>query len=105
MATNTMRVCDSKVAYLAGYNPIVFGVLIVDVSNPADMKPLSFIPAHPGMKSTYLRVGCARRSWPDQSGEQPNNLTRRERVTPIPTSPGRANHHVGRFVLRCDRPA
>ena len=51
MATNTMRVCDSKVAYLAGYNPIVFGVLIVDVSNPADMKPLSFIPAHPGMKA------------------------------------------------------
>ena len=33
MAMNTMRVCDSKVAYLAGYNPIVFGVLIVDVSN------------------------------------------------------------------------
>src|SRR5262245_65221444 len=30
MATNTMRVCDKKVAYLAGYNPIVFGVLIVD---------------------------------------------------------------------------
>src|SRR5262249_22564979 len=23
MATNTMRVCDKKVAYLAGYNPIV----------------------------------------------------------------------------------
>ena len=30
MAINTMRICD-KVAYLAGYNPIVFGVLIVDV--------------------------------------------------------------------------
>src|SRR3954447_11458221 len=52
MAMNTMRICD-QVAYLAGYNPIVFGVLIVDVSNPADMKPLSFIPAHPGTKSTY----------------------------------------------------
>ena len=44
MAMNTMRVCDSKVAYLAGYNPIVFGVLIVDVSNPAEMKPCHSFP-------------------------------------------------------------
>src|SRR5437588_3180985 len=76
MAMNTMRVCDSKVAYLAGYNPIVFGVLIVDVSNPADMKPLSFIPAHPGVKTTYLRVTCAAKILAfDQSGEQANTLT------------------------------
>src|SRR5262245_50863228 len=62
MAMNTMRVCDSKVAYLAGYNPIVFGVLIVDVSNPADMKPLSFIPSNPGMKTMYMRFSCARQT-------------------------------------------
>src|SRR5512144_1622956 len=88
MAMNTMRVCDSKVAYLAGYNPIVFGVLIVDVSNPADMKPLSFIPAHPGMKSTYLRVSCARQILAfDQSGEQPNNLTGARAVSSNPDKP------------------
>ena len=88
MATNTMRVCDSKVAYLAGYNPIVFGVLIVDVSNPADIKPLSFIPAHPGMKSTYLRVSCARQILAfDQSGEQPNNLTGARAVSSNPDKP------------------
>ncbi len=89
MAMNTMRVCDSKVAYLAGYNPIVFGVLIVDVSNPADMKPLSFIPAHPGMKTTYLRVSCARQILAfDQSGEQPNNLTGARAVSSNPNKPG-----------------
>src|SRR6516164_10841277 len=88
MAMNTMRVCDSKVAYLAGYNPIVFGVLIVDVSNPADMKPLSFIPAHPGMKTTYLRVSCARQILAfDQSGEQPNNLTGVRAVSSNPSKP------------------
>ena len=88
MAMNTMRVCDSKVAYLAGYNPIVFGVLIVDVSNPADMKPLSFIPAHPGMKTTYLRVSCARQILAfDQSGEQPNNLTGARAVSSNPNKP------------------
>jgi len=88
MAMNTMRVCDSKVAYLAGYNPIVFGVLIVDVSNPADMKPLSFIPAHPGMKTTYLRVSCARQILAfDQSGEQPNNLTGVRAVSSNPNKP------------------
>ena len=27
------------------------------------MKPLSFIPGHPGTKTTYLRASCARRSW------------------------------------------
>ena len=75
MAINTMRICDG-VAYLAGYNPIVFGVLIVDVSNPADMKPLSFIPGHPGTKNTYLRASCARKILAfDHSGEQPNDLT------------------------------
>jgi len=88
MAMNTMRVCDSKVAYLAGYNPIVFGVLIVDVSNPADMKPLSFIPAHPGMKTTYLRVSCARQILAfDQSGEQPNDLTGVRAVASNPNKP------------------
>jgi hypothetical protein len=75
MAINTMRICDG-VAYLAGYNPIVFGVLVVDVSDPANMVPLSFIPGHPGTKNTYLRASCARKILAfDHSGEQPNDLT------------------------------
>jgi len=46
---NTPRVYDG-IAYLAGYNspPLLFGVLIADVSNPQDMKPLSFVPCNPG---------------------------------------------------------
>ncbi|HEX9463671.1 MAG TPA: hypothetical protein VGB82_13825 [Alphaproteobacteria bacterium] len=88
MAINTMRICDNKTAFLAGYNPIVFGVLIVDVSNPADMKPLSFIPGHPGTKNTYLRVSCARNVLAfDHSGEQPNNLTGARPVQSNPSKP------------------
>ena len=44
---NTLRICGT-IAYLAGYNPTVFGALIVDVANPAAMEPLSFIPGNPG---------------------------------------------------------
>jgi hypothetical protein len=52
------------------------------------MKPLSFIPAHPGMKSTYLRVSCARQILAfDQSGEQPNNLTGARAVSSNPDKP------------------
>ena len=87
MAINTMRICD-KVAYLSGYNPIVFGVLIVDVSDPADMKPLSFIPGHPGTKNTYLRASCARKILAfDHSGEQPNDLTGARPVASNPSQP------------------
>src|SRR5437899_2576918 len=68
---NTLRICGN-VAYLGGYNPTVYGTLIVDVSNPARMEPLSFIPANPGTRNAYLRVDCDRKilaaghsSWPD----------------------------------------
>lgn len=68
---NTLRICGS-VAYLAGYNPTVFGVLIVDVSDPVRMEPLSFIPGNPGTRNAYLRVDCGRKilaigqsAWPD----------------------------------------
>jgi hypothetical protein len=74
---NTLRICGN-VAYLAGYNPTVYGVLLVDISNPADMQVLSFIPANAGTRSAYLRVDCGRKilamahsGWP----ENPNKPT------------------------------
>jgi hypothetical protein len=57
---NTVRICGS-IAYMAGYNPTLFGALIVDVSNPAAMEPLSFIPGNPGTRNAYLRVDCDRK--------------------------------------------
>ena len=46
---NTVRVYDG-IAYLAGYNspPTLFGVLIADVRDPRNMKPLSFVPCQRG---------------------------------------------------------
>src|SRR5262249_15530501 len=54
---NTVRVYDG-IAYLGGYNspPTLFGVLIADVRDPKNMKPLSFIPCNPGTRCNYLRV-------------------------------------------------
>src|SRR5262245_17986048 len=54
---NTVRVYDG-IAYLAGYNgpPTLFGILIADVHDPKNMKPLSFIPCNPGTRCNYLRV-------------------------------------------------
>jgi hypothetical protein len=55
---NTVRVYDG-IAYLAGYNapPTISGVLIADVHDPKDIKPLSFIPCQPaGARCSYLRV-------------------------------------------------
>jgi hypothetical protein len=55
---NTVRVYDG-IAYLAGYNspPTISGVLIADVHDPADIKPLSFIACQPlGARCSYLRV-------------------------------------------------
>ncbi len=54
---NTLRICGST-AYLAGYPPTVFGVLVVDVSDPANMQPLTFIPGDPGTREAYMRVNC-----------------------------------------------
>jgi hypothetical protein len=55
---NTVRVYDG-IAYLAGYNspPTISGVLIADVHDPTDIKPLSFIACQPvGARCSYLRV-------------------------------------------------
>src|SRR5262245_54538310 len=57
---NTMRICGTT-AYIGGYNPTVFGALIVDVSNPAAMEPLSVIAGNPGTRNAYLRVDCDRK--------------------------------------------
>lgn len=57
---NTLRICGN-IAYLGGYNPTLFGALIVDVSNPANMQVLSFIPGNPGTRNAYLRVDCDRK--------------------------------------------
>src|SRR5499425_14479 len=57
---NTMRICGT-IGYFAGYNPTLFGALIVDVSNPASMEPLSFIAGNPGTRNAYLRVDCDRK--------------------------------------------
>jgi hypothetical protein len=54
---NTVRVYDG-IAYLAGYNSpqTLFGVLIADVRDPRNMKPLSFVPCRVGTRCNYLRV-------------------------------------------------
>ena len=60
---NTVRVYDG-IAYLAGYdNPVgtVFGVLIADVRDPEEIKPLSFIPCNPGARCPYLRVNAEKK--------------------------------------------
>jgi hypothetical protein len=74
---NTLRICGD-VAYLAGYNPTLFGTLLVDISDPAAMEPLSFIPANPGMRSAYLRVDCGKKILAmahSVSAENPNKPT------------------------------
>jgi hypothetical protein len=59
---NTPRVYNG-IAYLAGYNspPLLFGVLIADVRDPKDMRPLSFIPCNPGTRCPYIRVNTSRK--------------------------------------------
>ncbi len=72
---NTLRICGNT-AYLAGYNPTVYGVLIVDVSDPANMQALSFIPANAGTRTAYLRVDCARKLLAIAEGAWPENPNR-----------------------------
>ncbi len=59
---NTVRVYDG-IAYLAAYNspPTMFGILIADVRDPRNMRPLSFIPCNPGTRCGYLRVNRAKK--------------------------------------------
>src|SRR5262249_7630872 len=56
----TPRVHDG-IAYLGGYPPTLFGVLIADVSRPTHMRALSFIPCNPGTRCNYLRVNNKRK--------------------------------------------
>jgi hypothetical protein len=62
ISTNTPRVYDG-IGYFGGYNSpaIMFGTLIADVSNPANMKPLSFVPCEPGTRCGYIRVNNKRK--------------------------------------------
>jgi len=57
-----VRVHDG-IGYLAGYSgpPLTFGILIADVSDPKDMKALSFLPSKPGTRSPYMAVSNDRR--------------------------------------------
>ena len=71
---NTLRVCGTT-AYLGGYPPTLFGALIVDVSNPAKMQVLSFIPGNPGTRNAYLRVNCEKKILvlgEDNNAQNPN---------------------------------
>ncbi len=56
-ASTRVRVYDG-IAYLGGYNspPTLFGIVIADVRDPQNIKPLSFIPCNPGTRCNYLRV-------------------------------------------------
>lgn len=58
---NTPRV-SKGVGYFAGYDdpPTCFGVLIADVSAPAAMQVLSFIPCNPGTRCNYIRLNTRR---------------------------------------------
>lgn len=71
---NTVRV-HKGIAYLGGYNapPTVFGTLIVDVSDPRNMKPLSVIPCNPGARCTYLRLNIKRNILVFDHDANPNN--------------------------------
>lgn len=84
---NTLRICGN-VAYLAGYNPTLFGALVVDISDPANMQVLSFIPANPGTRSAYLRVDCGRQilalahsTYADNPNKPPPGQTARSGLT------------------------
>jgi hypothetical protein len=59
---NTPRV-SKGIGYFAGYDepPTCFGVLIADVSNPADMKVLSFVPCNAGTRCNYIRLNTQRK--------------------------------------------
>lgn len=58
---NTPRVYKG-IAYLGGYNgpPTLFGVLIADVRDPTNMKPLGFIPCNPGTRCPYIRLNTSK---------------------------------------------
>jgi len=56
---NTARVYKG-IAYLAGYPPTLFGVIVADVRDPANMKQLAFIPANGGTRTAYLRLNTAK---------------------------------------------
>src|SRR5262249_24650791 len=59
---NTPRVYDG-IGYFAGYNgpPTLFGVIIADVRDPTNMKPLSFVPCNPGTRCPYIRINTDRK--------------------------------------------
>jgi hypothetical protein len=72
---NTLRICGNT-AYMGGYNPTLFGALIVDVSNPASMEPLAFIPGNAGTRNAYLRADCGRKIMALAHSSTPENPNR-----------------------------
>ena len=123
---NSMRVKDG-IGYFAGYNtpPTLFGTLVVDVDDPRNMEPLSFIPCNPGTRCPYVRldeekkilIGTHDRSAsnPTQppAGELPQaGISFHDVSTPTNprqlgfflTQPGGATHGLdidGRYVYAC----
>jgi hypothetical protein len=80
---NSVVVYDD-VAYLAGYSypPTIFGILLVDVRDPKDIKELSFIPCQPGTRCTYLRVNPERKILLFGNDPDPTNPTKPRSGTP-----------------------
>ena len=58
---NTPRVYDG-IAYLGGYAgpPTLYGVIVADVHDPENIKPLAFIPCNAGARCPYVRVNTKR---------------------------------------------
>ncbi len=58
---NTPRVYDG-IAYLGGYAgpPTLYGVIVADVHDPENIKPLAFIPCNSGARCPYVRVNTKR---------------------------------------------
>jgi hypothetical protein len=81
---NTMRICGN-IALMSGYNPTLFGVLIVDVSNPESMQVLSFIPGNPGTRTAYLRADCERKVLAVGHGESAENPNKPQAGQPLRT--------------------
>jgi hypothetical protein len=82
---NTPRVYDG-VGYFAGYdNPIgtVFGVVIADVSDPRDIRPLSFVPCNPGTRCPYLRVNNEKKVLVFGNDSNPRNPNRPPEGEPV----------------------
>jgi len=71
---NQVRV-HNGIGYLAGYGSpaLLFGILMADVSDPTNMRALSFIPCKPGTRCPYLGVNYNRHILVFGSSRNSNN--------------------------------